>query len=107
MGGTSNDSLYGEDGSDVLLGGSSKDKLYGGIGRDVLYGEAEDDTLDGRLGVDWLYGGTGNDTYIVDDANDYISDFSRAEGDKLKVHGSTTDYELRPSLLFGRYFVQR
>ena len=66
------DTLIGDDGSNVLSGGSSSfplpntgnDKLYGGSGADTLKGENGDDLLDGGPGPfdDILDGGGGTDT---------------------------------------------
>ena len=36
--------------------------------------ELGDDTLDGGIGADIMPGGAGNDTYLVDDANDAITE---------------------------------
>ena len=56
IGGTGNDTLYGNAANNVLTGGN---------GNDILIGYAGDDTLDGGAGVNVLVGGDGNDTLIV------------------------------------------
>ncbi len=50
---SSNATLNGNDGDDILIGGAGKDTLKGGEGNDLLHGGAGNDTLDG---------GNGNDT---------------------------------------------
>lgn len=84
--GAGNDTVYGEDGNDLIddfghestgsggddffYGGSGADTLYGWIGNDhldggidsdLMFGEEGDDYLDGWTGNDKLSGGTGND----------------------------------------------
>ena len=97
LGGATNDTLYGGKGNDVLIGGSGQDTLYGGngndrleggIGNDILYGDAGNDILIGGIGNDTLTGGLGKDSFVwgaTDNVTqtDTISDFSKAEGDKI------------------------
>ncbi|MFE2495507.1 calcium-binding protein [Streptomyces scopuliridis] len=54
--------LYGDDGNDILRAGGDNDEVYGGKGNDKLYGEEGNDTMYGNSGDDVLYGGPGNDT---------------------------------------------
>jgi Ca2+-binding RTX toxin-like protein len=61
-----NDTLYGEQGNDTLLGYDGYDKLYGGSGNDKLYGEGTFDDLYGGLGKDELHGGSGADYFYFD-----------------------------------------
>lgn len=114
------DSLSGGDGSDRLYGGDSSDTLSGDKEDDLLDGGADDDLLDGYgIGYDGvpdtefdtLTGGTGADTfklgeidvgkenedplnavYYLGDGFATITDFSRSEGDKIQVIGSSEDY---------------
>jgi serralysin len=64
-GGSGNDTLIGNNVSNLLNGNNGHDRLYGKDGNDTLYGGAGDDLLfDGDLdylGLDRLYGGFGND----------------------------------------------
>lgn len=120
-GGDGNDGLYGGEGADLLMGGAGSDRLYGGNGNDrldggdgvdMIYGDNGDDHLTGGAGNDGLYGGLGNDTLIggagadtlsggagadlfvigaLADAGDTISDFKRAEGDRLDLSGALLD----------------
>ena len=82
------DNLNGFAGNDILLGGDGKDKLSGGAGRDVLMGGA---------GIDTLTGGAGSDVFMFaakTEGPDRITDFSRAEGDRITLDnfGFGTDY---------------
>ncbi|WP_037674466.1 calcium-binding protein [Streptomyces griseus] len=56
-----NDVLHGRTGADVLYGGKGNDKLYGEQGNDVLYGNSGNDVLHGGPGRDRLSGGPGRD----------------------------------------------
>ena len=100
-----NDTVIGTKNADVLLGYAGNDKLNGGDGNDELWGHSGNDTLNGGNGNDFLYGGTDNNTLTgaagadvfvfggyVDKAGQFhldagktvITDFSYAEGDKIK-----------------------
>jgi Ca2+-binding RTX toxin-like protein len=67
-----NDFLMGFGGDDTLWGGNNNDSLYGREGVDVLQGENGDDFIDGGAGADTMIGGLGNDTYMVDHAFDVV-----------------------------------
>ena len=116
VGGYGNDALYGGDGRDQLNGGAGNDVLYGGDDIDELSGGAGNDYLNGYgIGTgfkfDTLEGGTGADTFVLGEDFVYyleegdqfavITDFSRAEGDKLQVFGSISDYSLEVDYNFG------
>jgi serralysin len=62
-GNSSNNTLYGTRGFDILSGLAGNDRLYGLEGNDVLYGGD---------GVDRLYGGAGNDTFTSGKGSDFI-----------------------------------
>jgi Ca2+-binding RTX toxin-like protein len=84
QGGAGNDILTGDDGSDILTGGDGSDTLVGDNGSDILTG---------GNGSDTLTGGDGNDIFDYNsfaDADDTITDFSEAEGDKLDLHDLLT-----------------
>lgn len=91
-GGEGNDKLYGDAGQDRLDGGEGNDSLYGGAGNDVLIGGAGDDWLEGGAGADVLTGGAGKDIFMfregdsVPGAMDIITDFSRAQGDRIDLN---------------------
>ena len=55
------DSLFGEDGKDILIGGGETDNLNGGNGDDILRGNSGNDGLHGDAGNDMLFGGDGGD----------------------------------------------
>ncbi|MFJ4375085.1 calcium-binding protein [Pseudomonas japonica] len=66
------DTLYGDDGANVIDGLGGDDKLYGGAGDDRLLGGAGNDTLYGEAGNDTLEGGDGNDYLMGDAGNDIL-----------------------------------
>ena len=77
-------------------GGTGDDRLLGQAGNDRLLGESGADRLNGGLGADQLSGGRGADTFILRNAQestvlvsgrDSISDFSRAQGDRIDLSG--------------------
>ncbi len=97
------------DGDDVLIGSDQADTLMGGAGNDNLMGNDGDDTLIGGAGNDILTGGDGADIFqwnVGDEgtagspAADFVTDFSKAEGDSLNLadllqgeeSGDITDY---------------
>jgi Ca2+-binding RTX toxin-like protein len=67
-----NDSLYGQEGNDIIRGLGGDDVLIGGTGNDLLDGGNNDDTLDGNAGNDQIIGGLGNDLARGDEGNDVI-----------------------------------
>lgn len=101
-GGAGDDRLEGGSGDDALLGGSGRDVLLGGAGDDALDGGAGEDVLVGGLGADVLTGGPGADVFRFvgeDDlaapggrvGPDRITDFSRAQGDRIDLRGIDAD----------------
>lgn len=109
FGGDSSDSLSGDAGNDYLLGEVGNDQLLGGDGNDTLLGSSS--TAIGIIGdVDILTGGAGVDTfsfvtpngspaYIFDgdpDQGGYalITDFSLTQGDKIRLDGFASHYQL-------------
>lgn len=120
FGGSGSDFLYGDTGDDTLLGGKGNDTLVGAEDNDLLDGGNGSDLLMGyafystATEYDTLTGGPGADTFILgySDAqgdspyvsvgylgNGYatITDFSEAQGDKIQVYGSISDYYLDQS----------
>lgn len=72
IGGSGNDTIFGNNvdnilrgnaGNDNLAGGLGNDTLDGGIGNDTLLGGAGRDRLIGGLGEDWMSGGDGIDLF--------------------------------------------
>ena len=69
-----------------------------GTGSDLdntIVGNTGNNILDGGNGVDFLRGGAGDDTYVVDDANDNISESAGAGIDTVR---STVTYTLGANL---------
>ncbi|MBP2314666.1 M10 family metallopeptidase C-terminal domain-containing protein [Azospirillum soli] len=96
-----NDRLFGNTGADVLLGNMGADTLYGGRDNDTLYGGRDDDwlfgdegndVLFGDLGADTLTGGAGTDLFVfaAGSGQDTVTDFSAAEGDRIRLQGGLT-----------------
>jgi Ca2+-binding RTX toxin-like protein len=99
------DNLVGTSGDDTvdLLGGNDtydglagNDDISGWEGDDTLSGGAGDDSLMGFRGSDVLTGGIGADTFNfswLNDAGDVdtVTDFNRAEGDKIDTWASRVD----------------
>ncbi|WP_309622495.1 M10 family metallopeptidase C-terminal domain-containing protein [Novosphingobium sp.] len=84
-GGALEDALFGLGGNDTLSGLGGDDYLNGGLGNDSLIG---------GTGVDILTGGAGRDTFVFNEIFesfegqvDTITDFSRAEGDRISLAG--------------------
>ncbi|AKV70102.1 beta strand repeat-containing protein [Microcystis panniformis] len=65
-GNAGSDDIYGEDGNDVLNGGADNDELYGGSGNDVLNGDLGNDDFTNDAGNDTINGGSGIDRYEAD-----------------------------------------
>jgi hypothetical protein len=111
-----NDTLRGNDGEDWVVGGKDNDLLFGDAAFDIVYGNMGNDTVDGGAGNDWVRGGQGDDTVMGGTGDDWIwgdrgndtisggagadlfhatsgagidriTDFSYAEGDRLKLEG--------------------
>lgn len=99
VGGNGNDEFYGAGGNDSMWGGNGSDFLNGGAGRDILNGYG------GSVGeMDGLTGGAGADTFVLGNSSTAfylgsnlserasVFDFNWAEGDKIQLHGSASDY---------------
>jgi Ca2+-binding RTX toxin-like protein len=102
---THNDTLYGGAGNDKLYGEGGNDKLYGEGGNDLLTGGSGNDYLNGfggGLENDTLTGGANADTFVLGKqlVNNFytgaglavITDFNSAEGDKIALFQSSTQY---------------
>ncbi|WP_110947774.1 calcium-binding protein [Pseudomonas bohemica] len=89
------ETIFGGEGSDLLVGGDGGDFIIGGKGADTINGGAGDDTLGNRIedyfgaGNDY-YGGTGNDSifgtehvdriaFNVGDGRDVITDLAHLD----------------------------
>ncbi|AFY78424.1 hypothetical protein Ple7327_3198 [Pleurocapsa sp. PCC 7327] len=60
-----NDTLAGNGGDDVLFGGTGNDSLQGGGGRDVLIGVDPSQSTAGRGEIDILRGNQGSDRFVL------------------------------------------
>ena len=83
-------SLTGNAGNDTLKGLGGADSLYGGDGDDYLDGGDGNDTLSGGAGADDLYGGAGNDA--INSGDDEDSVFAGAGNDVI-----TDDIAMSPA----------
>lgn len=72
-------------GNDTINGSTGNDSLNGYSGNDSITGGNGDDTLAGGSGSDTLVGGAGNDLYILDDANDTITEAASAGTDTIRI----------------------
>jgi Ca2+-binding RTX toxin-like protein len=110
------DTLRGNDGEDWVVGGKDNDLIFGDAAFDIVYGNMGNDTVDGGVGNDWVRGGQGDDSVMSGTGDDWlwgdrgndtisggagadlfysfsgagidrITDFSFAEGDRLKLEG--------------------
>lgn len=92
------DVVYGGKAAETFIGNAGNDFLDGGAGKDTLVGGAGDDTLASGSGGGTATGGAGSDRFTVreDDTGVgvagrlTISDFKRAEGDKIYVDSGET-----------------
>ncbi|WP_371158186.1 hypothetical protein [Jannaschia sp. 2305UL9-9] len=102
-GGYGNDELRGDAGNDNIAGGFGADTVIGGTGNDTLTGSAFGDEIFGGDGMDFVNGGFGSDRVnggagadtffhlgIRDHGNDWIQDYSAADGDILLFGGAAT-----------------
>ncbi|WP_371157993.1 calcium-binding protein [Jannaschia sp. 2305UL9-9] len=102
-GGHGNDELRGDAGNDSIAGGFGADTVIGGAGNDTLTGSAFGDVIFGGDGMDFVNGGFGSDRVnggadadlffhlgIADHGNDWIQDYSAADGDVLVFGGTAT-----------------
>jgi serralysin len=72
--GTERFSITTGTGNDVIATGGADDMIATGAGDDMLAGGGGNDTLDGGAGEDQMHGGAGHDLYIVDNANDVVTE---------------------------------
>lgn len=112
-GGVGNDAINGEAGGDSINGGTGNDTLVGLDGNDRLVGGAGNDILDaGRpvlqsSEVDRLTGGVGEDRFVLTDREfgvyyrgvgfATLTDFSRDEGDRIRLFGNAGQYAFNSS----------
>jgi len=73
-GGSGDDTIVGNSGANYMNGQTGHDSLKGGAGSDTLTGGSGDDVLNGGFGVDDMIGGAQDDTYLVNNAQDSITE---------------------------------
>ena len=93
-GGGGNDTIHGAAGSDMIDGGTGDDTLNGNDGLDIIYGADGNDVVDGGAGDDALYGNAGNDTLNGGAGNDVLD--GGAGVDILKGATATTPSSTTP-----------
>lgn len=93
-GGAGSDRILGASGNDTLNGGDGNDMVNGGIGNDLLIGNIGNDRIIGSIGADRMAGNAGADSFVftaLSDSTvsaagrDTISDFSRAQHDRIDL----------------------
>jgi subtilisin family serine protease len=84
------DSLSGQAGNDLLLGGQGFDRLDGGAGNDTLVSGGGQDVITGGTGAD-LFRFTNSSDAGSGLQRDLITDFSRAEGDRIDLSAIAGD----------------
>ncbi|MBA4013997.1 MAG: hypothetical protein C0481_19210 [Phenylobacterium sp.] len=89
-----NDLVFGNMGADTCEGGAGNDTIRGGQDGDLIFGGDGDDWISGDLGNDTLSGGAGADTFNIFAGSgvDRVTDFSAAEGDRIRIEGGVTTY---------------
>lgn len=91
-GGGGFDIINGNQGNDTIDAGAGNDWARGGQGDDIVLGGTGDDFLAGDRGSDTLTGGAGADRFytFAGAGLDRVTDFNRAEGDRVLVTGAYT-----------------
>jgi Ca2+-binding RTX toxin-like protein len=107
FGDVGNDSLTGGFGNDLLVGGSSNDTLIGGVGNDTLdgfnmSGGVQFDTLRGNSGLrgdldpdQFVLGAARYGSYYLGYGHATIVDFFAAQGDRIVLQGSASQYNIQ------------
>lgn len=108
-GGNGNDILVGGDGNDILVGGAGDDRLLGGESNPIVILIFPPPPPARNNQVDVLTGGRGADTFVLStlgpadgpivpyfgDGFAIITDFNRAEGDRIELLGSPLNNNYR------------
>jgi Ca2+-binding RTX toxin-like protein len=77
-------------------GNSAANAITGNANANTLSGLGGSDILDGGIGADTLTGGAGADIFTftaTDGASDTVTDFSRAQGDKIDIADLLTGFD--------------
>lgn len=104
MGGSGNDLILGEEGKDTLEGGAGDDQLRGGGGDDTLRGFGGDDILAGGGGTDVIEGGSGSDTNSFAGADNGVTVTIAADGSGTAEDGELAETFTSIENLFGSDF---
>ncbi len=96
-------------GDDTITGGAGADALNGAAGNDLLKGGGGADNLTGGAGSDTVTGGTGADTFVFGALSEFapagqedlITDFSRADGDRIRLSGVDANANVTGDQAFG------
>ena len=75
-GGAGNDVIWGSDATETLIGGDGNDIIFGGSGNDTLTGGAGADTFE----------------FTRSAGSDTITDYSKSDGDKIKIYVESKEY---------------
>jgi hypothetical protein len=100
VGGKDNDSLSGGDGQNLVYGNLGNDTCDGGAGDDIVRGGQDSDVVRGGDGADFVSGDKGDDVMtggagadifhtFGDSGVDRVTDFSRAQGDRVQLDPGT------------------
>lgn len=107
IGGSGDDTIHGNGGSNILYGGSGNDRLESHTGNDIIYGGDGDDYIDACGNSDILYGGAGADILIGGGSDDIfmfmfadglgdidnIRDFNIGQGDSIDISDLLFNYD--------------
>ena len=83
----------------TMFGNSLNNILAGGSGNDTLYGLDGNDSFDGGAGIDTMVGGIGDDSYLIENANDVVTENPGEGTDWVIV--SVSGYTLAPNVEHG------
>ena len=72
------------------IGGSGNDTIYGNSAANILTGNAGNDVLDGGAGADTMIGGLGDDKYYIADPGDVVVEAANQGDDTVFVLGTYT-----------------
>ena len=89
LGGTGDDTIFGEGGNDLVDGGFGDDRMSGGPGNDRLFGRGGDDRISGGDGNDTLFGGAGDDTIALGSGRNAA--FGNADRDTFTGFDATSE----------------
>ncbi|OYU01548.1 MAG: hypothetical protein CFE36_09685 [Sphingomonadaceae bacterium PASS1] len=77
--------INGTAAANTLNGTAGDDAIYGFGGNDTLNGNAGNDLLDGGTGNDRMTGGAGDDIYVVESANDTVTEAANGGTDTVRT----------------------